>query len=190
MNDVPVENQRKSSQESKIITSAPRLLDPVKTMESVLTAALKASSEKKGISDTDTFLTFLKQRDAAAFNYYCYHIAKGLGEVLGSWSNNIRAVYACNYDEDIPCEDSCEEKLAFFNVHLIIWAEQKSKALDSLLEAMDRSMVHWHRGLLGDNKLQHILDAQIIDDEDMRNRTGYAALINSVYQPPIRVWGK
>jgi hypothetical protein len=108
MNDIPVENQRKTSQESTLIASVPRLLDPVKTMESVLTAALEASSQKKGINDTEAFLNSLKQRDASAFNYYCYHIAKGLGEVLGSWSNNIRAVYACNYDEDVPCEDYCE----------------------------------------------------------------------------------
>ncbi|MDD5701143.1 MAG: hypothetical protein PHU23_03745 [Dehalococcoidales bacterium] len=189
MSEIPVENPEKVSREEFVI-SLPQVLDPVRTTESIVATALEVSTRKMGLSNTGTLISSLKQGEAAAFNYYCYHIAKELGSVLGSWSKNIKAIYTCNYDEAVIEEDDFGNMRNFFLIHMIIWAEQKNKALNALLDAMDAAMVQQHQHMLGQNQLKSILDAQVIDDEDVRNRTGYAALLNSIFQPPIQVWGK
>ncbi len=189
MKKVPVEKQRKGCKEELITSPLPRLLDPVSTVESIVTTALKTSARKMGLGDTEVFVTRLKRGDSVAVNYYRYNIARELGEVLGSWSKNVRAVYACNYDDGTSGEDCFGNTSTFSLVHMIIWAEQKNKALNALIEAIDSAMVQRHRRLLGLSQLEHVLDAQVVNDEDVRKRTGYAALLKSIHQPPIQVWG-
>jgi len=165
-----------------------RLLDPVSVVDSIVTKALETSSRKMGLAGSGDCLARLKKCETAAFNYYCYNVAKELGEVLGSWSKNIKSVFACCYDEEVNGEESCEKLTSFSLVHMIVLVEKKSKALDALIEAVDGALAQRHRRMLGRRQLEHALDARVIDDEDVKNRTGYAVLLGSVYQPPIRVW--
>lgn len=187
MNKIPVKKQGKGHNE-ELATSLPRRLDPVSTVESVVTKALKTSANKMGLGDEKALIARMKEADSVAFNYYNYNIAKQLGEVLDSWDKNIRAVYAHDYEGATP-EEACFENASSFSlIHVIIWAERKTKALDALVETIDRAMVQHHRHMLGLNNLEHVLDVQVIDDEDVRNRTGYGVLLKSIYQPPIQVW--
>lgn len=185
--NVPAEKRRKACKEEPA-ASAPRLLDSASSVESVVTTALTTSAQKMGLGDTDVFVTCLRKCDCVAVNYYCYSVTKGLGEVLGSWSKNIRAVYVCYCDDGTSGEDCIGNTSTPTLIHMIIWAEKKNKALNALIEAMDVAMVQRHRRLLGLNQLKHVLDAQVVDDEDVRNRTGYAVLLKSIHQPPIQVW--
>ena len=187
MNKNLVEKQGERHNEA-LIVSTPHKLDPVSTVESVVAKALKTSANKIGLGDVKALISRMKGGDPLAFNYYNYNIAKQLAEVLGSWDKDIRAVYAHDYEGATPEEICFEDASAFSLVHMIIWAERKTKALDALIETIDRVMVQHHRHILSLNKLEHVLDAQVIDDEDVRKRTGYAALLKSIYQPPIHVW--
>ena len=187
MNKIPVKKQRKGHN-GELPASLPRRLDPVSMVESVVTRALKTSANKMGLRDVKALIARMKEADSVAFNYYNYNIAKELGEVLGFWDKNIRAVYAHDYDAATPEETCFENASPFSLVHMIIWAEHKTKALNALLETIDRAMVQHHRHMLGRIKLEHVLDVQVVDDEDVRNRTGYGALLQSIYQPPIQVW--
>lgn len=187
MNKIPVKKQGKGHN-GELAASLSRRLDPVSTVESVVTKALKTSANKMGLGDVKTLIARMKEADSVAFNYYNYNIAKELGEVLGFWDKNIRAVYAHDYDAATP-EEACFENASPFSlVHMIIWAEHKTKALNALVEAIEHAMVQHHRHMLGRIKLEHVLDVQVVDDEDVRNRTGYGALLKSIYQPPIQVW--
>ena len=187
MNMISVKKQGKEHN-IKLAASLPRRLDPVSTVESVVTKALKTSANKMGLGDVKALIARMKEADSVAFDYYNYNIAKELGEVLGSWDKNIRAVYAHDYEGATP-EEACFENASPFSlIHMIIWTERKTKALDALVETIDRAMVQHHRHMLGLIKLEHVLDVQVIDDEDVRNRTGYGALLKSIYQPPIQVW--
>lgn len=187
MNKIPVQKQGKGHN-GELAVSLPRRLDPVSMVESVVTKALKTSANKMGLGDVKALIARMKEGDSVAFNYYNYNIAKQLGEVLGSWDKNIRAVYAHDYDDATP-EEACFENASPFSlVHMIIWAERKTKAADALVETIDRAMVQHHRHMLGLVNLEHVLDVQVIDDEDVRDRRGYGALLKSIYQPPIQVW--
>lgn len=187
MNKIPVQEQGKGHN-GELAVSLPRRLDPVSTVESVVTKALKTSANKMGLGNVKALIARMKEGDSVAFNYYNYNITKQLGEVLGFWDKNIRAVYAHDYDGATPEEGCFENASPFSLVHMIIWAERKTKALNALVETIDRTMVQHHRHMLGRIKLEHVLDVQVIDDEDVRNRTGYGALLQSICQPPIQVW--
>jgi hypothetical protein len=185
---VPAEKD-KTAHKGEPAASAPRLLDPASTVESVVTSALTSSTHKMGLGDTKAFVTCLRKCDCMAVSYYSHDVAKELGKVLGSWSKSVRAVYACNYDDGTSGECCLGGNTATLTlIHMIIWAEKKNKALNALLDALDSAMVQQHRRLLGLSRLKHVLDAQVIDDEDVKNRTGYAVLLRSIHQPPIQVW--
>jgi len=35
-----------------------------------------------------------------------------------------------------------------------------------------------------------VLDVQVVDDGDVKNRTAYGALLSSLFQRPIKVWDR
>ena len=172
------------------VMSVPNRLDPASTVESMMGKALKTSAHKMALSDTETLVSHLNKGNSMAINYFRYDVARELGEVLGKWDKNIKAVYFWDNDAASTAEESFQNKPVFSLIHMIIWSAKKTKALNALIEAIDRVIVQQFRGLTGLTKLENVLDIQIIDDEDVRNRTGYAALLNSIYQPPIQLWGE
>ena len=165
-----------------------RRLNSVSTVDSVVTKAVKSCAKRMGFDDTKDLIARMKEGDPEACDYYNYNVAKQLGEVLGSLDKKIRAVYAYDYDDATP-EDVCFGSAPPVSlVRIIIWAERKTKAVDALVAALDRAMAQHYSHILGLHDLEHVLDVQVIDDEDVRTHTGYGALLQSVYQPPIQVW--
>jgi hypothetical protein len=187
MSKIPINQERKGNNEEPATSSA-RRLDTVGTIESVLNKALKASAKKMALRDVKALIACIKEGDPVACSYCHYNVAKELGEVMGRMDSNIRAVYAYNFDDNLSDENYPQNALPFSLVHMIIWAGRKTKALGALIEALDRALVIKHRDLFGRSDLEHALDIQVIDDEDVKARTGYAALLKSIYQPPIEVW--
>jgi hypothetical protein len=187
LSKIPINQEGKGSNEEPA-TSLARRLDTVSMVESVLNKALKASAKKMALHDIKALIACIKEGDPVACSYCHYNIAKELGEVLGRIDNNIRAVYAYDYADNLSGENCSDHALPFSLIHMIIWAGRKTKALKALIEAIDRALVQQHRRLFGLIDLEHVLDIQVIDDEDVKARTGYAALLKSIYQPPIEVW--
>ncbi|MDD5704102.1 MAG: hypothetical protein PHU23_18880 [Dehalococcoidales bacterium] len=180
--------KQSTAKKAEPATSTPDRFDPVNTVEKVITEALKTSAVKMGFNSTKALIACLKEGNCTAFNYYHYNIAKELGRVLGSWDKNIRAVYTHVFDGATPEEACNESESPFCPVYMIVWSERKTKALDALVELLDRSIAQYQREILGIVNLERVLDVQLVDDDDVKNRTGYAALIKSIYQPPIAVW--
>ncbi|RPJ61879.1 MAG: hypothetical protein EHM12_04945 [Dehalococcoidia bacterium] len=188
MNGKPVHKQGKRS-DAKHATSVTSQLDSSSTAESILNKALKTSANKMGFRDVKQFIDCIKEGDPVACSYCHYNIAKELGEVLGSWDKNIKYIYAYGYDDNTSAEECAENVSPFSLVHMIIWAERKTKALTAMIETLDRAITQHQCKLLCLNDLKHMLDIQVIDDADVKNRTGYAALLKSIYQTPVQVWG-
>ncbi|GEM_PF-477200 len=179
-------HEKRHNEELK--TSLPRQLDPVITIESVVKKALKTAAGKMGLGNVKDLIALMKKGDCMAFSYYNYNIAKQLGELLGSWDKNVRAVYAHDFDGATAEEDCIENTSSFSLIRMIVWVERKTKAVHALVETVDHAMVHHHRHMLGLVNVERVLDVQVIDDADVKNRTGYAALLKSIYQHPIQVW--
>lgn len=175
--------------EVKKVPAEKGLLDPASTVDRVVATALTSSARKMGLGSTEDIVTCLRDRDCAAVGYYCHDVARELGEVLGSWSKNVRAVYACHCDDGTSGECCLGGNTATVNlIHMIIWAQKKNKALNALIDSLDSALVQQHRRLLGCHELKQVLDAQVVDDDDVSNGTGYAVLLRSIHQPPVQVW--
>jgi uncharacterized protein YunC (DUF1805 family) len=132
-------------------------------------------------------LEHLKQRDATACGYCQYSIAKKVGDSLGAMDQNVKAVYILDYDatpEDICYSNQKHTVL----IHMIIRVERKTSALESLVAALDHALVQVYGRLLGMERLEHLLDAQVVDDADVEKRVGFGAMFTSLHQRPIQVW--
>jgi len=163
-----------------------RLPDTDSTAEIILTQALDFCAEKMGLAGRQAAADRLGQCDSEACKYCHYSIAKQTAEAFGSLDENVKAVYVIDYDA--TPEDLCFGKTEAKLIHLIIWSERKTQALDSLVQALDRALVERYVNATGTYQLTHLLDAQVINDDDVKNRVGYGAMLASLHQRPIQVW--
>jgi hypothetical protein len=164
-----------------------QLPDADSTAEIALTEALEFCARKMGLAGRDAVVDRLRQGDSSAYKYYRYSIAKHVAESLGALDKNVKAIYVVDYDA--TPEDLCFGGGAKTSpVHLIVWAERKTSALDSLVVALDRAIVQRYADLTGKGELTHLLDVQAVDDADVKNRVGYGAMLSSLYNRPIQVW--
>jgi len=163
-----------------------RLPDAASVAEDALAAGLEFCVQKMGLAGQQTAIGRLQQGDGTARGYCHYGIARHLAESLGALDENVKAVYVVDYDATADDMSLGEKQTSL--IHLIAWAERKTSALDSLVEALDRALVQHYADLIGQHQLAHLLDVQVIDDADVKNRVGYGAMLSSLYQKPIQVW--
>ena len=164
-----------------------RLPDADSTAEFALTRALDFCAQKMGADSVQTAIDCLRQGNSTACQYCHYSLAKQVAESLGALDENVKAVYVVDYDatpEDLCFGEATPTSL----IHLIVWAERKTSALDSLVAGLDLALAQKYADLTGQHQLAHLLDVQVIDDADVKQRVGYGALLSSLHHRPIRLW--
>jgi hypothetical protein len=159
----------------------------------VLTQALAYCARKMSLDGPQPVVERLRQGDSVACGYCLYSIAKQVAETIASLDENVKAVYALDYDA--TPEDLCFGKAmrGAPMVHLIVWTGRKTAALRSLVLALDRTLAQAYATMLGmrpsvEGTLASLLDVQVIDDADVASRTGYGALLRSIHHRPIQIW--
>jgi hypothetical protein len=149
----------------KFTTSSSQPSDVTSLAEAILTQALEFCATKLNLESYETAVERLQQ-----------------GDNIG-----IKAVYI--FDFEATPEDICfAEVTPDIIIHLIVWAQRKTAALNSLIGALDRALVRIHVELLHMPQLKHLLDVQVVDDRDVENRLGFGALFSSLHHRPLPVW--
>lgn len=164
-----------------------RLPDADSMVENILDRAMTFCAQKLRLSDPETAIQRMKQGDSAACRYCQYSIAKQVAESLGALDENLKAVYVCDYDAT-PQDICFREETSALLIHLIAWADRKTEALNSLVNALDSALAHKHADLMGQGQVTHTLDVQIVDDDDVEGRRGYGAMLASIHNRPILIW--
>jgi len=154
---------------------------------SILADAMAYCSMKMGIS-VDAVQGLVKERDVRAYSYFNYSITCQLGDLLGKQCKSIRAVYALDYYDDSQGEGLNNK--ADITIHVILGVERKTSAVKALLTSIHDALIQQYHQVLGMHSLKHVLNAHLVDDEDIEKRSGYGALLQSSYQTPIHVWGE
>jgi hypothetical protein len=153
---------------------------------SALAHALEFCAGKMSLSNTDAALSLLKAGDSRARAYFEYFLGKQLAEYISALDPEVQAVYL--YEDEATAEDNAFGGPAPIMVHMILWAKRKTKALFSVLESMEVALGQRYADLIGAAQPVHLLDAQTVDDNEVRAGTGIAALLKGIHQPPLPIW--
>jgi hypothetical protein len=141
-----------------------------------------------GLEGAQAVTERMRQGDGAAYGYCLYSVAKQLAETIGSLDGNVRAVYT--FDCEATPEDECLREIALGTpvLHLLVWTQHKTAALSALIAALDRALARAYASVFGEGQPSSLLDVQVIDDADVGRRSGYGALLCSMYHRPVQVW--
>ncbi len=164
-----------------------RLPDSESTAEIALQEALNFCAQKMGLDEDRTVVERLQAGDRNAYQYCHYSIARKVGESIGALDQKVKAIYIVNYDatpHDMCFNESAPSRL----IHLVVWVERKTSALKSVVNALDQALVRQYADLVDVSDLAHLLDVQVVDDEDVEGRIGYGAMLSSIHNRPIQIW--
>ena len=163
------------------------LPDAASTADAAIHRAIEFCAAKMRLSDHTMALEKLRANDPAACAYCQYSVAQQVGMALGALDEHVNAAYVVDYDatpEDICFAPRAQTPL----IHMILRVGRKTSALTALIEALDRALLRAYAQVLGDSSRQHLLDVQVVTEEEVERRVGYGALLSSIHQPPLRIW--
>lgn len=163
------------------------LPDAASTAESAINRAIEFCAARLRVSDYGVVIERLCQHDARACEYCQYSLAQQVGAALGALDEHVKAVYVLDYDatpEDVVFGQEPETPL----IHMILRVERKTNALKSLIDALDRALMQAYAQILGATGRQHLLDVQIVTEDEVSQRRGYGAMLSSIHQRPLCIW--
>jgi len=168
-------------------TSSLHMPDASSTAATILLQAMEYCAQKMGLKSTQAAIEHVKQGHTMACSYCHYSAARQVAERLGALDENIKAAYI--YDYDATPEDFClGEAGRVLPIHLLVWAERKTAALNALAETWDRALAQCYAEMMGCHQPAHLLDVQVVDSADVEKRIGYGALLSSLHHPSLQVW--
>jgi hypothetical protein len=164
-----------------------KVLDADGVAEATLAQALDCCAQEMRLDSSLAVADRLRQGDNVTYSYFHDSLVRQVAQLLGALDEEVKAVYIDEYDAS-P-EDLCFGEAARTTViYLIVWVRRKTSALSSLATALDRALAQCYANLIGTPRLTHLLEVQVIDDAEVKNRVGYGALLSSIHFPPTEVW--
>lgn len=181
--------RRLSLQVTRTATNAPiKIPDADRIAEQIIQQAISFCAEKLNVAGTEAALDRIRGHDRVACDYYVYGLVRHVAASLGALDEHAKAAYTLEY-EATP-NDACfvESEPGAALVHLIVWTERKTAAFYALVGALDRALVRALAARFERAPQQSVLDVQVIDDQDVANRTHYGALFHAIHYRPLQVW--
>lgn len=153
--------------------------------------AIKFCAEKTRFKDEEQVLGALRCGDCSVCEYLRYGLAEGVAEYLGSVDDTVKVIYtyepeyATSMDESLPDRPNLSP-----GISMIAWVSRKSAALSSVVTSLGSTLAEELRRLACPkaNALCYMLDVKLVDDKEVQERTGYGALIGSLYVRPLEIW--
>lgn len=131
--------------------------------------------------------TLLQRR--ALFQSFKYNLAKGVAETLATNDKRVRTVYL--FQPSVNPHAEVEAGLPLeATIHLVVVVETASAALEALIASLDRGLTQCVQELplhlVADRR--SILDVNLVTEEAIQHKTGYANLLSSIFAPPLKLW--
>jgi len=134
----------------------------------------------------------LRQGRCDVCDYLRYGLAKQVGDYLGRMDHNVKSVYVFD-SEPAPIDDGAEHAGAHSSgISLIAWVDRKTAALGALASALETHLSASRRAIGCANAAPacYFLDVHMVDDADVRDQRGYAALLGGLHTRPMQVWSR
>jgi len=147
-------------------------------------ARAKLSSRQQDLSLGE----LLGRRDFV--DYFRYTLAQETAQVIAAYDQNVEAFYL--FEESANPDAETEDFLPTEDVtiHLLALVTSKSAASDAFITSLDSALTEAVNGLPSTAFAERtsILNVIPVTGEDVENRRGYAALLSSVFGPPLKIW--
>lgn len=139
---------------------------------------LERGSDLRTLFDVPAFLDAFK-----------YGLASGVAKALSENDKSVQAVYVYDPSNNPDCE-SGEDLPMGATVHLLVRVTRSSAALEAFMATLDAALTAKVRNLPSDQfaRLESVLDANLVTDQQVRLGAGYAPLLVSLFAPPIKLW--
>jgi hypothetical protein len=153
--------------------------------DAVRLAAEMVSTGQPGVS----LEKLLQRRDF--LSRMTYSLAREVARILAENDRHVESVYlyepSANPDSEAGIELPVEATL-----HLLVSVTAPTAALESFIRALDRALTDSLRELPSPLYAGRtsILNVCLVTGEDIRERRGYAALLTSVFAPPLKIWDR
>ena len=160
-------------------------------MRRMVEHAVDFSTQKVGHKSREQTLEALQQGDCTVCEYLRYGLAQEVAKYLGSVDHTVKAVYVYEPEYATAGDGSVPDRSNLSpGISMIIWASRKNAALSSVVNLMSSALTEEIKRLACPkaNALCHMLDAHVVDDDEVLGRTGYGALIDSFYVRPMEIW--
>jgi len=186
MNTV-LQQDRTQVKDFAVVTPPLHLPDATSTIQGALVKALDYCASKLNLSSPQESLEKMRKGDRDALAYCHYQLAQQVAEALGALDDHVRSVSLYEF-EATPEDRVFGQNPESLPIHLLVRVRRKTSALGALVAALDRALVKDYAEMVGPRRLGHVLDVQVIDDNDVASRRGIAALLYSLYNRPIQLW--
>ena len=118
-----------------------------------------------------------------------YGLADGIGQALGLYDENVLATYVFE-----PCLnpdiETGEEIPTDSTINLILLVSSPTAGLEAFIASLDRALTQRLKELpfAPLAAFNSVLNTILVTKKDLEQGKGYAALITSIYTPPIKIW--
>jgi hypothetical protein len=132
-------------------------------------------------------ISLLGRRDF--FESFKYGLVSRVAEVLAATDRNVLAIYTYDVDMNPDAELGGELPLDA-TARLLVHVATPSAALQAFISALDRALLASLKELPSSlfKERAFILEVNLITDQDIRQRLGFATLLTSPFAPPLKVW--
>lgn len=128
----------------------------------------------------------LNHGDPAARREFKLGLARYLAEYLGFLDEDVKAVYVSDLIENYRDETAAVPSR--WVIHLAVFADPKTAALASLVNAMNRALILVLDKEVAGAEPEGFLDVQLVNSADLENLARYAALLSAPNSRPTRIW--
>ena len=147
----------------------------------VVSRAVAKATLRLGPEDSGDAFAQMGACGLPIYLYFRYALAREAVREISSVAGGIRAAF-------IFLENRCQE-FPGEPIRVGIVVSQRTAALVSLVEAVREAVSREVRAKIpGLGSYRSLLTFELLDDEATRKRIGLAAMIDSIYEPPIKIW--
>ena len=158
-------------------------------MHNMIEEAIEFCARKICARSREEALDAILKGDCSVCEYLRYGLARQIGAYLGSVDCHVKAVYVYEPEYGTVADDAGVVKPSS-SINLLAWVDRKSAALESIIVSLAEALRDERSQLLCEKASGacFMLDVQIVDDEEVKSRRGYAALVNSLHVRPTALW--
>lgn len=150
--------------------------------------ALEVSQAKLSTFQRGMSLSQLLQ-DPLFLESFKRNMADGVAKAIGASDKQVTAVYTFNPSAN-PDAESGDYLPLDGSIHMLALVNNASAGLEAYIASLDRALAASLRELPSPTYDQgtSVLNVILITEKDVEQRRGYAALLTSIFAPPLKVW--